>query len=158
VDSDCDVLEGVLKRGTTVRGRPRAGRGLRPSAAALEGLLDLRQRRRLERLRAQLCALPGVREALYYHSTSWGWAWRYRAGRRTLLTLHLLSGNLEACVPLDHNSADALVANRHLPRAHRRAIASAQECKGMRWARLPLLNAADLNVILRLIALQRSAT
>ena len=146
-----------MKRRTTVRGGALARRGLKPSAAALEGLLDLRQRRRLERLRARLCAVPGVREALYYHSTSWGWAWRYRAGRQTLLTLHLLSGNLEAIVPLDRAAADALVANSHLPRAHRRAIAAAQECKGMRWARLPLLNTADLNVILRLVGIKRGS-
>lgn len=146
----------LLKQRTSTRGKPRARRNLRPGAAALEGLLDLRQRKRLERLRGRLCALPGVREQLYYHSTCWGWAWRYRGGRQTLLTLHVLSGNLEAIVPLERHLVDKLVANSHLPRAHRRAIAAAQECKGMRWARLPLLNSADLNVVVRLIELKRA--
>ncbi len=87
-----------------------------PEWAQLTRLAGDRAAILFEQLRSEISAIDGLVEDLHYLDSEAGWVPRYRVGQKTLLTVHIYPGVVEANLELQEPLREKLVAARNLGR------------------------------------------
>ncbi len=133
---------------------PFQGPHAKPDWAQLTRLAGDRATILFEDLRRRVSKITGLQEELHYYGPGWGWAPRYHVGERTLLTVHVLPGRLEATVALEGPLRERLLTSPRVAAGIKEAIRHASIDNGTVHVRVRLSSRSDIRSLASLVLMK----